>query len=62
MTKEQFLKTLVDSGLNENSIEFGLNCFDIGRKSEQNELAKKLQLMPLNDTANSIAIWILEQE
>ena len=30
------------------------------RKDERNRLADELQKMPLNDTANSIAIWIRE--
>ena len=29
-------------------------------KEERNRLADELQKMPLNDTANSIAIWIRE--
>ena len=31
-------------------------------KLERNRLAEELKKMPLNDTANSIAIWIREQE
>ena len=31
-------------------------------KAERNRLADELQKMPLNDTANSIAIWIRGQE
>ena len=31
-------------------------------KAERNRLADELQKMPLNDTANSIAIWIRNQE
>ena len=30
--------------------------------SKCKELSEKLKKMPLNDTANSIAIWIREQE
>ena len=30
--------------------------------AERNRLADELQKMPLNDTANSIAIWIRGQE
>ena len=31
-------------------------------KAERNRLADELQKMPLNDTANSIAMWIRGQE
>ena len=31
-------------------------------KTERNRIADELQKMPLNDTANSIAIWIRNQE
>ena len=42
----------------ENLIEFA----KLIANKERNRLADELQKMPLNDTANSIAIWIRGQE
>jgi len=42
----------------ENLIEFA----KLIAERERNRLADELQKMPLNDTANSIAIWIRGQE
>jgi hypothetical protein len=62
MTRQDFIKFLDDSNVDENTHIFALNCFDSGRKSQREDLVKELKQMPLNDTANSIAIWIGEQE
>ena len=62
MTRNEFIKFLDDSNVDENTHIFALNCFDSGRNSERNRLADELQKMPLNDTANSIAIWIRGKE
>lgn len=61
MTKEEFEKVLINKNVDKNSVQFALQCFELGRKSEQNNLCRELRKMPLNDTANSIALWILEQ-
>ncbi len=62
MTRNEFVKFLDDSNADENTRIFAMNCFDAGCNSERNRLADELQKMPLNDTANSIAIWIRGQE
>ena len=62
MTKAEFEKFLVDSNADENTTIFALNCFEYGRKSMREQLADELKKMPLNDTANSIAIWIRDQQ
>ena len=62
MTKAEFEKFLVDSNADENTRIFAMNCFKQGKKSMREQLADELQKMPLNDTANSIAIWIRGQE
>ena len=62
MTQDEFQKFLEDSQANENTRIFAMNCFESGRKSMRELLADELQKMPLNDTANSIAIWIRSQE
>ena len=61
MTKADFEKFLIESNADENTRIFALNCFASGQKSMREQLADELQKMPLNDTANSIAIWIRGQ-
>ena len=55
-----FASIWVDDGSNEVSdlVKFA----NFVAKTERNRLADELQKMPLNDTANSIAIWIRGQE
>ena len=62
MNLEELLMDLRAAGANNNTIRLAINCYEIGRKEQREELYKKLTVMPLNDTANSIAIWIKEQQ
>ena len=62
MTLEELIMDLRAAGANNNTIRLAINCYEIGRKEQREELYKKLTQMPLNDTANSIAIWIKEQQ
>mgnify|MGYP003341978856 FL=1 len=62
MTLEELLMDLRAAGANNNTIRLAINCYEIGRKEQREELYKKLVVMPLNDTAHSIGLWILEQK
>ena len=62
MTLEEVLMDLRAAGANNNTIRLAINCYEVGRKEQREELYKKLVVMPLNDTAHSIGLWILEQE
>lgn len=62
MTREEFLEFLIEAETNENTKIFALNCFDSGRKSERENLSKKIARMPFGDTSASFAAWILEQK
>ena len=62
MTLEELIIDLRAAGLNDNTIRLAMNCYELGRKEQREELYKKLTVMPLNDTAHSIGLWILEQK
>lgn len=62
MTLEELLMDLRAAGANNNTIRLAINCYEAGRKEQREELYKKLVVMPLNDTAHSIGLWILEQK
>ena len=62
MALEELLMDLRAAGANNNTIRLAINCYEIGRKEQREELYKKLVVMPLNDTAHSIGLWILEQK
>lgn len=62
MRLESLIIDLKAAGANQNTVRLAINCYELGREEERNELANKLQEMPLNDTANSIAIWIRSQK
>ena len=62
MTIEELLTDLRAAGANNNTIRLAINCYEVGRKEQREELYKKLVVMPLNDTAHSIGLWILEQK
>ena len=62
MTLEELLMDLRAAGANNNTIRLAINCYEVGRKEQREELYKKLVVMPLNDTAHSIGLWILEQK
>ena len=62
MTQISFEEFLEVTALNEATKIFAMNCFEYGKQAMREQLADELQKMPLNDTANSIAIWIRGQE
>lgn len=62
MTQASFKEFLELTSLDEASTIFAMNCFEYGKQAMREQLADELQKMPLNDTANSIAIWIRGQE
>lgn len=62
MNLEELLMDLRAAGANNNTLQLAMNCYELGRKEQREDLYKKLTEMPLNDTANSIAIWIKEQQ
>ena len=62
MTQASFKEFLEVTGVDENTRIFAFNCFEYGKQAMREQLADELQKMPLNDTANSIAIWIRGQE
>ena len=62
MTLEQLIIDLKAAGCNANTLQLAMNCYHVGQKEgaskERKRLADELQKQPLNDTAQSIAIWI----
>ena len=61
MNLEQFVKYLEVAGADANTIQFAVNCYVQGQADLRKHLADELQKQPLNDTAQSIAIWIRGQ-
>ena len=68
MTQDEIIEMAKQSGLLDMDFEAGdweIHEFTTFAKlvaaKEREKLVEKLQKMPLNDTANSIAIWIKEQ-
>ena len=62
MTQASFEDLLFFIQADERTRIIAMNCFEYGKKAMREQLADELQKMPLNDTANSIAIWIMGQE
>lgn len=62
MTLDELISELKDAGLNQNTLTFVQNCYELGRHDFREKVAAKLLEMPVNDTAASIAIWIKAQE